>query len=267
MRRLLVFSAASVAVVLLAVPGASAFPPKTAVRGIVFNKNIGAMKLGMTKAQAIKAWGAGSGCKVGDGDNFCFWSDADGQAGIKISGGRVRSISIIRKKKGGHLEEFTFEPEVRLGSTRAQVRNSFRQFPPPGKVERGKVDRVTSPDGKRETAFIFTGTRLTAILMQRVVSASQAAAETKCKPNILEFLGRRNSNWTFGGGQVYGITAENTSCQTAKFVAVRYLKFLAGVKPRLTGYTVKKVAGKLVYRKGSAVIRFYASADKSRRTN
>ncbi len=90
---------------------------------------------------------------------------------------------------------------------------------------------------------------------------------TKCKPNIIEFLGRRNSDWTFGGGQVYGITAENTTCTTAKYVAVRYLKFLAGVKPRLTGYTVTKVAGKFRYRKGSAVIRFYASADKSVRAS
>jgi len=174
MRRLLTSAALLLAVVLLGTPGASAFAPKTAVRGIVFNQKIGAMKIGMTKAQAIKAWGAGSGCKVGDGDNFCFWSDSDGQAGIKISGGRVGSISIIAKKgsKGGFLREFKFEPEVGLYSTRAQVRSSFRQFPPPGKVERGKVDRVTSPDGKRETKFIYTGTRLAAIRMQRLVPAS-----------------------------------------------------------------------------------------------
>ena len=148
------------------IAAAGAFAPKTVPSGIIFNRQIGGAKLGMTYRQAIKAWGEQGDCKLDDRQDFCFYDDEESLSSLRFKKGVLWSIGIGADagKKGGAVKSFKFEPEVGIGSTRAQVRNSFRQFPPKGKVETSKkVDRVT--EGKRLTAFIYTGDRLTTIVM------------------------------------------------------------------------------------------------------
>ncbi|MEJ7894569.1 MAG: hypothetical protein WKF94_18205 [Solirubrobacteraceae bacterium] len=142
------------------------FPPKTVPSGIIFNKQIGGAKLGMTYRQAIKAWGEQGDCKLNDRDDFCFYNDDESSSGLRFKKGVLWSIDIGADagKKGGFVREFKFEPNIGIGATRAQVRASFKQFPPKGKVALDKkVDTVT--EGKRSTALIYTGDRLTTIVM------------------------------------------------------------------------------------------------------
>ena len=179
MRRLLLLVFLPV-LVLPAAAGASEMAPNNAVTAVVFGKSIGAMKLGMTRAQALKAWGEQGDCQLHEAyDAFCFWTER-GLSSASITFSDSRKVKIIRIlatpkgsgpfrgfNEGGSLREFKFNPDVGLGSTRAQVNNSLRQFPPAGKVAKradGSSYLIDGP-GSRRTGLLFTGSRLTGVAM------------------------------------------------------------------------------------------------------
>ncbi len=165
--------------------------PRTVPSGIVVNKQIGAMRFSMTFSQMLKAWGVeGSDCDIGDKapDAQCFWGSRNGTTmlgfgSVRFRNGKIDSIAIIapkgREKKAGAIREFTLNPGLRIGSTRTQVRNGFRQFPPSGKLTIGKkpnrdgsfTDSVLSKDKKFSTSFIYNKGLLQAISMYRQAPA------------------------------------------------------------------------------------------------
>lgn len=176
MRRLPLLLVLSVAWTLVPT-SAGAMAPKTVPSAIVINKQIGGMRLGMTRTQALRAWGEQGDCQAFEPfDRFCFWSDPDGQASIRFDARTVGSIQLLVKapSRGGFLREFKLGGGVGLGSTRAQVKQLLKLDPPDGKISVGTSGpskgtiTVTNPGATRSTSFLFTKERLTGIVMQRI---------------------------------------------------------------------------------------------------
>lgn len=120
-------------VLLAAAAPASADLPKAKSTTIVPGKSIAGVKVGMTVAQALAAWGPSPDCTAETRIAICWYrgTERQGNASFTVAGGAVRTVTIQAGRKGidlvfaGPLQQWRTAKGVRLGSTARQVVKAY----------------------------------------------------------------------------------------------------------------------------------------------
>jgi hypothetical protein len=157
--------AAAVTASLVVVSAADARVPKFKPKTIVPGKSIGGVKVGMTKAKAVKVWGKPDRCQPDANAVWCQYvapsTLSDGTvlppqpyAGFYVRARRVISVSIETAENAAvdpKLNKLKTSKKIRLGSTMEKARNAY-DIPPPSGGEAG-LSRALLKKGKRCTMF------------------------------------------------------------------------------------------------------------------
>lgn len=147
--RLLILTA-TVGMALVVAAPAGAGPPKFKGKTIVTGTSIGGVKVGMSKAKAIKVWGKPNECRS---DQYaittCLYVNASGQQSygeFRLRKGKVIAVAIDKSTR------LRTAKRIRIGSTMAAARKAYGI---PAPTNQGEADRTRAlyKKGKRCTQF------------------------------------------------------------------------------------------------------------------
>jgi hypothetical protein len=188
----LVVSAATIAASLLLVSAADAGVPKFKPRTIVPGTSIGGVKVGMTKAKAVKVWGKPDRCQRDADATWCQYTApstlSDGfvtppqpYAGFYLRARKVIAVNLETAENADidpKLRKLKTSKKIRLGSSMEDARDAY-SLPAPSGGEAG-LSRALLKKGKRCTMFYAPTSPYTTI---------EAITVGKCNANVGLLIG------------------------------------------------------------------------------